>query len=196
MFAEAIKETCFHLTFCSCERQKVVWNLFSNEIFPWCRSVTSLASEAECGDCAMRQAYHWVFHSVVPLFSAAVRIFSLLLRNFYRSSLRCFRKGGEPGWKEAQGEGQLAFLFHSLQQNCPRRCYEALQCIWELEIILTSWENCCERVSDCSTDFIVKVKRMLYDAVECYSSLSLIQAFKVEDSNLAISYLDKLDYYY
>lgn len=37
---------------------------------------------------------------------------------------------------------------------------------------------------------------MLRDAGECYSSLSLIQAVQAEDSNLAISYLDKLGYYY
>lgn len=35
MFAEAVKETCFHLTLCPCENQKVAWNLFSNGISPW-----------------------------------------------------------------------------------------------------------------------------------------------------------------
>lgn len=98
--------------------------------------------------------------------------------------------------KKAQGEGQFAFFFHSLHQNCPRHYYEGLRCIWELEITLTIWESCCERISDCGTDFIVKTRRMLCDAEECYSSLSLILTFKVEDSNLVISYLDKLGCYY
>lgn len=89
--------------------------------------------------------------------------------------------------KRPKGEGQLAVFFHSSQQNCPRHYNGALRCIWELEITLTSWENCSERISDCSTDFIVKARRMLHDAGECYSLLSLIEALKVEDSNLAIS---------
>lgn len=37
---------------------------------------------------------------------------------------------------------------------------------------------------------------MLCDTEEYYSSLSLIQAFKVKDSNLAISCLDELGCYY
>lgn len=60
------------------------------------------------------------------------------------------RPGGE--------EGQPAFLFHSLQQNCPRHYYEALRCAGELEIILTSWEKCCERISDCRTGCGVKAR--------------------------------------
>lgn len=98
--------------------------------------------------------------------------------------------------KGTQGEGQIAFLSHSLQQNCLRHYYEALRCIWELEIIPTSWENCCERILDCSTDFTVKVRRMLRDAGEWKPGLKRVKNNKVKDGNLAISYLDELSYYY
>jgi len=122
-------------------------------------SVISLVSEQNVEIVQCGSLNHWVFHSVVPLFSAAVRIFNLTLKSSYRSLLRYFRKGGECGWKRPTGMGKLAFPFHSLQQNCLRHYYEGLWCIWELEITLTSWESCCERVSNCGTDFIVKMRR-------------------------------------
>lgn len=189
MFAEAVKETCFHLTLCPCENQKVAWNLFSNGISP----------SFEC-DWFGSWGRMWRLCSALR-FSLRCAIVSCSCENiqpFIEEFLQIFTSVLQEkrwGWRKGPRGGSAALLFHSLQQNCPRHYYEALRCVWELEIILTSWENCCERISGCSTAFIAKMRRTLRDAGECYSSLSLIQAFKVEDSNLAIS-LDKLGCYY
>lgn len=78
----------------------------------------------------MWRAFRWVFHSVVPLFSSAVRIFSLLLRSFYRSSHRCFRKGGE--WLERGPGGRRvslpssSILYNRIARDIIMRHYDAL----------------------------------------------------------------------
>lgn len=156
-------------------KPNVAWNLFSNGAFPWCVNVSGLSGGAKPW-----QACLWVFTVLcfLQLWEYSAIYWGI------SADLHIGASGKEVSLVGKRPNGAQLLPLPFFTAELPEA---ALWGIWESKIVVSSWEKCSERISACSTHSGTE---------KCNSSLPLIQPLKEEKSNLAISCLDKLGYYY